>query len=142
MRLRDIRRFLKPVSRFGLVWLFLSTAIMHFLRPMPFVRIVPPYFAHALALVYITGMAEIIGAIGLLVPRSRRLAAGGLIVVLVAVFPANINMALHPDQFRDIATRAFFWFRLPVQLVYVAWTAWCGDILPLRSSPLKESQRS
>ena len=129
MRLRHLRRFLKPASRYALVWLFLSTAVMHFVRPTPFVRIVPPYFPHALTLVYITGIAEIIGAIGLLVPRSRRLAGGGLIVVLIAVFPANINMALHPEQFRDIASGAFFWVRLPLQLLYIAWAAWCGDLL-------------
>lgn len=141
MRLRGIRPLLKPASRYGLVWLFLSTAVMHFVRPMPFVRIVPPYFPHALTLVYVTGIAEIIGAIGLLVPRSRRLAAGSLIVVLVAVFPANINMALHPEEFRDIASGPFFWLRLLLQLVYIAWTVWCGDLLRAPRARLKESQR-
>ena len=115
---------------------------MHFARPMPFVRFVPPYFPHALTLVYITGIAEIIGAVGLLVPRSRRLAGGGLIIVLFAVFPANINMALHLEQFRDIATGAFFWLRLPLQLVYIAWTAWCGDLVTRAAGPAPKNGRS
>ena len=114
---------------------------MHFVRPMPFVRIVPPYFPHALTLVYVTGFAEIIGAIGLLVQQSRRLAAGGLVVLLIAVFPANINMALHPEEFRDIASGPFFWFRLPLQFVYIAWTVWCGDLIRASRTRLKESRR-
>lgn len=118
------------IARLGLVWLFLSTAVMHFVRPMPFVRIVPPAFAHPFALVYLSGVAEIVGALALLVPPFRKIAAIELIVVLLAVFPANVNMALHPERFRDVATPVFFWFRLPLQFVYIAWTAWVGELWP------------
>lgn len=121
-------RILKRVARYGLVWLFLSTAFMHFVRPLPFVRIVPPPFPQPLALVYASGVAEIAGALALLVPRLRKLAAIELIVVLLAVFPANINMAVHPENFRDVASPLFFWLRLPLQFLYIGWTAWCGDI--------------
>ncbi len=61
---------------------------MHFVRPMPFLRIVPPYFPHALTLVRY-GYRRDYRRKRIIVPRSRRLAAGGFIVVLVAVYPAN-----------------------------------------------------
>ena len=141
MTLQSFTRFVKPASRYGLVWLFVSTAVMHVVRPAPFVRIVPPYFPHALALVYLTGIGEFVCGVGLLFTPSRRLAATCLVVLLVAVFPANVNMALHPERFRDIATASFFWFRLPLQLVYVAWTAWCGELVAPPSSRPKGSRR-
>lgn len=127
-------QLVKRIGRYGLAWLFVSTAVMHLVRPAPFVRIVPPYFPHALALVYMTGIAEALGALAFLAPRSRRLGSLGLIALLIAVFPANINMALHPERFRDIATPLFFWFRLPVQLVFIVWTAWCGDLFSQKPS--------
>jgi uncharacterized membrane protein len=124
-----IARFASIAGLVALVWLFVSTGIMHLARPGPFVRIVPSYFPHAPWLVYISGICEVIGGLTLLVPPLRRMAAWSLIVLLFAVFPANVNMALHPDGFRDVASPLFFWLRLPVQLLFIAWTAWCGGLL-------------
>jgi uncharacterized membrane protein len=121
-----IRRHLKLIILLGLSWLFVSTGFMHLRSPGPFVRIVPPYFPHADALVAITGLLEIVGGLALLWPRLRGLASIGLVALLLAVFPVNINMALHPERFSDIANPTFFWLRLPLQLVYVGLTAWCG----------------
>ena len=120
---------IQAAARVVLVLLFVGAGLLHLLRPDPFVRIVPPYLPHAQWLVAISGVCEILGAIALLVPRVRRFAAWGLIALLVAVFPANVNMALHPDAFRDMAGPVFLWLRLPVQFVFIAWTAWCGGLL-------------
>jgi uncharacterized membrane protein len=117
---------LKLVLLLALSWLFVSTGFLHLRSPAPFVRIVPPYFPHASALVTYTGVLEIVGGLALLWPRSRRLASFGLVALLLGVFPVNINMALHPEQFSDIANPTFFWLRVPLQLVYIALTVWSG----------------
>ena len=64
----------------------------------PFVRAMPPYLPWHLGLVYLSGVFEVAGGIGLLVPRVRVAAAWGLIALYVAVFPANVHMALHADE--------------------------------------------
>lgn len=117
---------LKLITLLALSWLFISTGFNHLRAPAPFVRIVPSYFPDASTLVALTGVLEIVGALALLWPRVRRPASIGLAALLVAVFPANINMALNPTRFSDIATPTFFWLRLPLQLVYIALILWCG----------------
>jgi uncharacterized membrane protein len=72
-----------------------AVGVLHFTSPEGFVRIVPAYLPAPLALVYVSGAFEIAGGLGLLVARLRRAAAYGLIALYVAVFPANVNMAVH-----------------------------------------------
>jgi uncharacterized membrane protein len=86
-----------------------------------YIRIVPPWLPVHAALVMISGTAEIAGGIGVLVKQTRRVAGIGLIALLIAVFPANVQMALHPQQYSDIGGPAVFWVRLPLQLAIVAW---------------------
>jgi uncharacterized membrane protein len=105
--------------------LFIFAGSMHFISPVFYLRMMPPYIpAHAL-LVQISGVFEILGGIGLIVPASRRFSAFGLIALLVAVFPANIQMALHPELYRDIGPAVAFYIRLPLQFVviYLVWWA-------------------
>jgi uncharacterized membrane protein len=75
-------------------------------------------------LVYISGIAEILGGLGLVLPATRRLAAWGLIALFIAVFPANLNMALHhlPLGTREVPSWAL-WARLPLQGVLIWWAA-------------------
>jgi uncharacterized membrane protein len=106
---------------------FIGTGIFHFIRPDLFARIVPPMFPHPRALVFISGICEIAGATGLLIPRLRRPAAWGLIALLIAVFPANIYMAVEPDGFKDLKLPTWFlWLRLPMQPVFIAAVWWFG----------------
>lgn len=87
-------------------------------------RIVPPWLpAHAL-LVQISGGCEILGGIGVLVPRLRKVAGVGLIALLIAVFPANVQMAAHPELYADLGSAQLFSLRLPLQLVLIAWIWW------------------
>ena len=104
-----------------LTLLFLTTGILHFVKTGTFVRIVPPGFPAPLLLVHLSGACELLGAIGILIPRTRRAAGWGLIALLVAVFPANIYMAFHPATFSDIASPTMLWWRLPIQFVIAAW---------------------
>src|SRR5271168_1753305 len=86
---------LKPALRTLLAAGMMAIGVLHFANPAPFVHIVPAWLPAPLALVYISGFFEFLGGAGLLVPRVRRAAAWGLVALYVAVFPANLNMALH-----------------------------------------------
>ncbi|HUM13907.1 MAG TPA: DoxX family protein [Myxococcaceae bacterium] len=107
-----------------LAGLMMFAGVMHFVTPAVFVRIVPRWLPAPAALVSISGACEILCGVGLLVPLTRRLAAWGLIALLIAVFPANVNMALNHLPFgrQPVPTWAL-WARLPLQAVLIAW-AW------------------
>jgi uncharacterized membrane protein len=99
--------------------------VLHFAIPDPFVKIVPSSLPHPLLLVYISGFFEIAGGIGLLVPRVSQAAAWGLILLFVAVFPANINMAINQIDLPGIPDSSILrWGRLPLQAVLIAWAWW------------------
>jgi uncharacterized membrane protein len=112
----------KTVFRFAAALLFVVAGANHFLNPDVYRRIVPPMFPAPAALVFISGVGEILGGIGLLIPRLRRAAALGLIALLVAVFPANVYMAVAPDAAPAFGVPAWLlWLRLPLQFVLIAW---------------------
>ncbi len=82
----------------------------------------PPFLPAHLALVYISGVFEILGGLGLFLPRFRRYAVIGLIVLVIAVFPANICMLMHPEEFATgWITPLALWLRLPLQPLLVWW---------------------
>ena len=98
---------------------------LHFIVSEPFVKIVPDFLPDHLALVYISGVFEILGGIGLLTPPVSRAAALGLVLLFIAVYPANINMAvnmIHIDGVPD--SRWLQAVRLPLQFVLIAWAYW------------------
>ncbi len=102
-----------------------AIGVMHFVDPAPFVKIVPAALPWPLGLVWLSGAFEILGGVGLLVARTRRAAGWGLIALYVAVFPANINMAVHQIQIGDDPLPPWVpWARLPLQLVLIAWAWW------------------
>jgi uncharacterized membrane protein len=104
----------------GLATIFFVVAgTFHFLKPKPYVQIMPPYFPAPQLLVAVSGLAEIAGGVGLLIRPLRRAAGWGLIALLIAVFPANIYMAQHPGQFHFAPW--ILWLRLPLQAVFIAW---------------------
>jgi uncharacterized membrane protein len=113
--------------RLVLAGLFVTAGTLHFLMPSPFVQIVPPYLPWPLALVYLSGACEIAGGAGLLVPRLRGAAGWGLVVLLIAVFPANLHMALGDVQIREVdVPPLLLWLRLPLQAVLIVWAWWCS----------------
>lgn len=86
----------------------------------------PPYLPWHLELVYLSGVFEILGGLGLLIPRVSRVAAWGLVALLVAVFPANLHMAMSGIQVDGFPSRPWMaWARLPFQAVFIAWCLWC-----------------
>lgn len=116
------KRVLRIVAALAMVWI----GIKHFTSPAPFVRIVPSFLPAPLALVYISGFFEILGGIGILVARVHRAAAYGLVALYVAVFPANINMAVNHIQLDpgDQLPGWAMWLRLPFQGLFIAWVIW------------------
>ena len=102
--------------------LFVGAGVMHFVLPRAFLSIVPDYLPSPRILVVISGAAEVAGGLGLCFPRARRPAAWVLVALLVAVFPANLWMAQHPERFRPLAAWQL-WARLPLQVPLIAW-AW------------------
>jgi uncharacterized membrane protein len=106
---------------------FVFAGVMHFVRPDLYEAIVPPSLPAPREIVYVSGVAEIAGGLTVMHPRTRRSGALWSIATLVAVFPANIYMALRPEKFekRIPGGRAALWGRLPVQAVFVAW-AWAA----------------
>jgi uncharacterized membrane protein len=115
----------KEIWRLVLAIAISFVGVLHFATPDPFVKIVPPSLPHPLLLVYISGFFEIAGGVGLLVPRVSQAAAWGLILLFIAVFPANINMAINQIDLPGIPDSSILrWGRLPLQAVLIAWAWW------------------
>ena len=112
-----------PLLRLVLAAFMVFAGVEHFLHPAPFVQIVPDYLPAHRMLVYVSGFFEILGGVGLLIPPVSRYAAWGLIALFIAVFPANVTMALKNMPVFGGYHPVLLWLRLPLQLVLIAW-AW------------------
>lgn len=116
---------LKTALRWVLTVGMVFVGVLHFVSPAGFVAIVPEVLPAKLALVYVSGIAEIAGGLGLILPQTRRLAAWGLVALYVAVFPANINMLVNDLPLGDNHLETWqLWARLPFQAVLIAWAYW------------------
>ncbi len=122
---------MRGALRLVLAVAMIAVGVLHFTSPDGFVRIVPRALPAPLVLVFVSGAFEILGGVGLLVPRVRRAASLGLVALYVAVFPANVNMAMNDLQLGSshIPT-ALLWLRLPLQLVLIALALWVGRTPP------------
>ncbi len=114
---------IKTVTRWLLGALFIAAGLNHFVNTEFYLSIMPPYLPWHLPIVYISGIAETaLGAL-LLVRRWSALAAWGLIMLLVLVFPANLHMALNAEQYPQFSP-GMLWLRLPLQGVLIGWVYW------------------
>ena len=116
-------RILKLIMLWLLGIAFIAAGVYHFVRPDFYTNIMPPYLPWHLELVYVSGAAEALLGVMVLIPKTRWLGAWGLIPLLIAVFPANIHMALNPQDYPDIPV-VVLWLRLPLQFVLIAWAYW------------------
>jgi uncharacterized membrane protein len=98
---------------------FIFTGALHFARPRMYEAIMPRYLPAHRELVLASGVAEIAGGAGVLHPRTRRAAGWWLIATLVGVFPANVEMAAHPERFKRIP-KSLLYARLPLQGAMIA----------------------
>lgn len=107
---------------FGVFFVFAGA--MHFIRPRWYEAIMPPWLPAHTELVYASGAAEIAGGLAVLYPPTRRFGSAFSIATLLAVYPANVHMAINAESFSDVP-KAALWARLPVQAAFVAW-AWAA----------------
>ena len=114
---------IKTVVRFLFGAFFIVAGVTHFTNEAFFTSIVPPYLPWPVAIVYVSGVAEIVLGALLMVPSRTVLAGWGLIALLIAVFPANLHMAMNPGLYPATSPTALL-IRLPVQGVLIALAYW------------------
>ena len=114
---------LKLLSIIMMGLFYISVGVNHFTDPYWFLQIVPPYLPYKIELVYISGLLEIILGFMLLVPKTRFYAGWGLIVLLIAVYPANIYLAQTNGTAMNI-TPLVAWGRLPFQFIFIGLAYW------------------
>ncbi len=113
---------MRPLAHCALAAFFVSAGAVHFLRPAPYLAIMPQFVPWPAALVAASGAAEIIGGLGVLFPWSRRAAGWGLIALLIAVFPANLQAIANGMSIGGWRVPVWLlWARLPFQGLLVAW---------------------
>jgi len=120
--------------------IFIFAGINHFRDPEFYLRIMPPYLPWPSALHLTAGFFEAVLGVMLLIPRVQKLAAWGLIALLLAVYPANIHMAVHHELYQ--LPMIFHWIRLPLQFILIAWAWWftkADEETGLKYEPQKNS---
>jgi uncharacterized membrane protein len=122
------------VLRWALALFFVAAGLNHFRAPEVYFGMMPPWLPWPLAMIAISGAAEVLGGIGLLVPATRRLAGWGLIALLIAVFPANVHVALQGKMPGFDFSPTVLWARLPFQAVAIAAVWWVALARPKGSA--------
>ena len=116
-------RKVRDIAKWLLGTLFVLAGANHFIHTAFYVSIMPPYLPWHTALVYISGVAEMALGVMLMFRRTETLAAYGAIALIIAVTPANIQMAIHPELYPAFSAAAL-WLRVPLQGVLIAWAFW------------------
>ncbi|MCX6953095.1 MAG: DoxX family protein [Verrucomicrobia bacterium] len=117
---------LRTGARWLLAGFFIAAGANHFRTPGIYLGMMPSWLPWPEAMNAVSGAAEILGGIGLLVPWvwARRLAGWGLLALLVAVFPANVHVALQGKMPGTDFSPVVLWWRLPFQAVFMGWVWW------------------
>jgi uncharacterized membrane protein len=131
MNLNPFRNF-RDNARIATGAAFIFTGISHFVIPGKFMEIMPPSLPAPLFLIYLSGAFEILGGAGLMLSKTKHWAGAGLILLLLAVFPANIYAALNNLQLGGFMNSPVYqWLRLPMQFVLIWWVWWCAEVYRL-----------
>ena len=122
---------IRTIARWLTAGVFMASGVLHFVATDTYEKIVPPVLPNPPALVYISGIFEILGGLGLLVPRTRRAAGYGLAALLVAVYPANIYHAFSGLKTGSLIDHPLYhWIRLPLQFFMIWEALWCSRSKP------------
>jgi uncharacterized membrane protein len=120
---------------------FVIASLPHFFSPRAYLPMMPPFVPSPLAMIYVSGVAELAGGIGLLIPRTARLAAWGLVAMLIAIFPANLHVAWTGTNAAGLPSSPWYtWSRLPFQIVFIWWVL--AATREARDSPAPASART
>ena len=125
----------RVIFRVLLAAFFVAAGVNHFRLPEIYLGMMPPWLPSPLVLVQVSGAAEILGGVGVLIPFARRCAGWGLLVLLVAVFPANLHVALQGRMIGFDFSPMTLWLRLPVQVILLVWVWWVA-VVPDREETL------
>lgn len=127
-------------GRVGLSFMFIFTAVGHFLMPVEMAKMLPSFIPLRVEIIYLTGVLEILGAIGLLIPGLERLSSMALILFLVGILPANIYSSLNSVAFGGNALGpAYLLVRVPFQLFLIGWAYYFGIKLTSEQQPWNRS---
>ncbi len=121
-------RALRNFFRILLAALFVFAGSYHFYNPALYRPLMPEYLPRHDELIFISGVFEVTLGLLVLIPRYRRFAGLGLIALLLAVFPANVHMATHPEVYPDVSS-FLRWARLPLQAVLIGWVWWVTQVM-------------
>lgn len=125
--IRNCESYFMPTALQGSIWVmgvvFILAGANHFINPRTYIAIMPPYIPYHRTMVYVSGVFEILGGVGVLFSQTRTWAGIGLILLMLAVFPANIHMALNTKRYHKIPAWVLY-VRLPMQFVIIAWIWW------------------
>jgi uncharacterized membrane protein len=114
----------KDIARISLALLFIVASTLHFTSDVE-LKLIPPFLPWRREALYITGICELLGGIGLLIPRFQRAAAWSLVALLIAIFPANVYHAVKNIHLGGITDYPLYhWIRLPFQAVFIWWALW------------------
>ena len=128
---------IKTISKYLLAMFMIVAGIMHFATPAFFLKIMPPYLPLHKELVLLSGVFELVSGVLLLVPQTSRLAAWGIVALLLAVFPANLYLYQHQDILP--ASPLIHFLRLPLQGVFILWAYWhTRSTKPVETAPQRD----
>lgn len=112
-------------ARIGMSVMLIFTALGHFLYTDGMAMMIPDGIPYKRELVYITGILEIFGAVGLHIPAFRKVTTWLLIIFFILILPANINASIHQLNYQtgtfDSFGLTYLWFRIPLQLLFIGW---------------------
>lgn len=115
-------KILKKIALYATGIFFVGAGVRHFVMPDFYMLMMPNYLPVPLTLIYISGFFQILGGIGLIIPKTRAFSAWGLMALLLAVLPANVYLWTHNIQLPDSYTPSWFlMLRIPLQFLLIAW---------------------
>ena len=120
-------KIIKYITIYTMVYFYINVGIKHFTDPNLFLDIIPPYLEFlGIELVYISGFFEVLLGLLLFFPKSRQIGSYGIILLLIAVYPANIYLAFNqkPQELIGISSFAASWIRLPIQFILIGLAYW------------------
>jgi len=116
-------RYVKPTMKYLLVAFFILSGLNHFRVPDFYTNIMPDYIPYHLALVYISGVTEIVAGVLVAIPATTSLGAWGIIAMMIAFMPVHIHMIVHAERYAAVPV-SLLYLRLPVQALFVLWAWW------------------
>lgn len=116
----------KRILLYAMGAMYVAAGVAHLQMPDAYLKMMPPYLPWHLELIYLSGIAEIVCGVGVMIPSTRKRAAWATIALLIAIFPANVHVALYDVPLFGARDGAGLlnWVRLPFQLVLIGWAFW------------------